>query len=169
MNKVLFALFFFGFFQISPISAQTNWTPIEQAQTLAKQQNKKIMVKIYTNWCGWCKYMDTQTFNNNYVSSYLNSHYVCVRFNAETRDKITFNGKTYGRSGSCHDLAAMWMGNQFSYPTTVFLDENGNLIQAITGFQKPNEFERIMTYFASNSHFSTPWQNYVQTYQRPTK
>ncbi len=146
--------------------AQVNWADLSKAQEMARQQHKKIMIKVYTNWCGWCKQMDANTFSNEFVSKYLNDNYICVKFNAESNEKVVFDGKTYGKTGSYHDLVSRWMGNQFVYPTTILLDENGNLIQAIQGYFAPNDFEKIATYFASNSHLSTPWQTYVQNYHR---
>ena len=38
------------------------WLNIEQAESLAKQDGsnaKKYLVDCYTDWCGWCKRMDT--------------------------------------------------------------------------------------------------------------
>lgn len=161
------------FFSSHHLHAQVNWVELDEAVKIAQTQRKKILIKVYTNWCGWCKEMDKNTFSNDYVSKYLNEHYVCVRFNAEQKNDITFQGKVYRlvrtSRGSYHELAAKWLNGNMSYPSTVFLDENGFYIQTIAGYLRPQELEKIITYFATNSHFSMPWQSFESGYKRVEK
>ena len=44
--------------------------------------------------------MDASTFKDPNVAAYLNTNFYPVKLNAETRDTITFNGKTYTNSQS---------------------------------------------------------------------
>ena len=39
-----------------------NWMTIEQAYALTQKRPKKFVVDVYTDWCGWCKVMDRETF-----------------------------------------------------------------------------------------------------------
>lgn len=161
---------FFFLFSTIKLQAQVNWVELDDAVKMAQTQHKKILVKVYTNWCGWCKEMDKNTFSNEYVSKYLNEHYICVRFNAEQKNDITFQGKVYRlvrtTRGSYHEFAAKLLNGNMSYPSTVFLDETGNFIQAIAGYLRPQQLEKIAAYFASNSHFSMPWQHFESGYKR---
>ena len=36
----------------------------EKARDLAKESNKILIVDFYTEWCGWCKVMDKNTFSD---------------------------------------------------------------------------------------------------------
>ncbi|MEO1451509.1 MAG: thioredoxin, partial [Bacteroidota bacterium] len=47
-----------------PVKEEVNWVSMEEAATLAAQDGKKIMVDLYTGWCGWCKRMDATTYGN---------------------------------------------------------------------------------------------------------
>ncbi len=138
-----------------------------------QQQKKKYIVDLYTDWCGWCKKMDKTTFQDSFITDYISEHYVAIKFNAEQREPITFKNEEYvftkgGRRGY-HALAAKITNSQLRYPTIVFLDENANVIQAIPGFQSPENLERIMTYFAEDHHKTTPWVVYQRNYQRELK
>ena len=41
--------------------SKIKWISIEEAEKLNKENPKKIMIDVYTDWCGWCKKMDKDT------------------------------------------------------------------------------------------------------------
>ncbi|HJX72281.1 MAG TPA: DUF255 domain-containing protein, partial [Bacteroidales bacterium] len=51
---------------------EVKWYSIEQAIELTRQKPRKLVVDVYTDWCGWCKVMDRNTFNNDTIAEYLN-------------------------------------------------------------------------------------------------
>jgi thioredoxin-related protein len=131
--------------------AQINWISFEEAIERNKKKPKKIFIDAYTDWCGWCKVMDKQTFTDPIIIEYINANFYAVKFDAESKNPITFKGRTYqfvpsGNRGY-HELAAELMNNRMSYPTVVFLDENMDLLQPIPGFVKPAELDIILKYF----------------------
>jgi thioredoxin-related protein len=166
----LFCLIFLA--NLSFINAQkqeVNWVNIDNAEQTAATKGKKIMVKVYTNWCGWCKEMDKSTFPQEKVAKVLNENYVSVRFNAEQKEAINWGGTPYklvsnGKS-SYHELAAKWLNSNLTYPTIVILDEKGNIIQAIPGYRKPDEFEKILAYFAGDFHKKVDWGTFEKNYK----
>lgn len=144
------------------------WNSWDEAIEKSKKVKKKIFVDIYTDWCGWCKKLDHSTFAENHIAKYINENYYPVRFNAETKESIILKGTEYkftnsGKRGY-HELAAYLMQGRMSYPTAVFLDEDLNIIQAIPGFQNTDNFEKIIAYFGTNSHKSTPWSKFINQY-----
>lgn len=145
-----------------------NWMTLEQALEKSKTEKRKIFVDVYTDWCGWCKHMDSTTFGNPAVARYLNEHYYPVKFNAEQQQDVVFRDKTYRfkKNGSRghHELAAEWLNNRLSYPTTVFLDENLTLIQPLPGYQDATKMEAIINYFGTDSHKRTPWESYERNF-----
>lgn len=155
----------------NPQSEKIKWLSWEEVVEKSKYKKKKIVVDVYTQWCGWCKRMDQTTFTNPFIISYVNQHYYPVKFDAETKADILFNGKTYrfvknGMRGY-HELAAQITRGRLSYPTFVFLDETFEVIQSIPGYRSVGEFETILTYFGTNSHKTTPWESYHRNYLRP--
>lgn len=145
-----------------------NWMTLEQALEKSKTEKRKIFVDMYTDWCGWCKHMDSTTFVNASVAKYLNEHFYPVKFNAEQENDIVFKDKTYKfkKNGSrgYHELAAFWLNNRLSFPTMVFLDENQQLIQPVPGYQEASKMEAIINYFGSDSHKKTPWESYEKNF-----
>ena len=136
----------------------------------SKVEKKKIIVAVYTTWCGWCKKMDKTTYNKTHISDYINDNFYAVHFDAEQKESIEFQGKVYkyvspsnGKRGYHEFASAMTMG-RMSYPSTVFFDENLDLIQPISGFQDDLTFEMIITYFGENHFKKVPWEKYERTY-----
>jgi thioredoxin-related protein len=145
------------------------WLSWEKALEKNSVEKRKIIVDVYTDWCGWCKKMDTSTFQNPVIVDYVKDNFYAVKFNAEKKEDIEFNNKVYkyvsgfGRRGY-HELANEIMNGRMSYPTVVFLDENQNVIQPIPGFQDAKTFEMIMIYFAENHYYNIPWQKFTRNF-----
>lgn len=150
---------------------EINWMSWEEAVEASSVEKRKFVVDVYTEWCGWCKKMDSSTFRDEEIVKYVNENYYAIKFDAEQKEDISLNGKVYkfNRTGKrgYHQLAAEITRGRLSYPTVVFLDEDLNLIQSIPGYRDTQSFEMIMRYFAENYHTSIPWKKYVRSYQTP--
>lgn len=147
------------------------WLSFSEAEELARKEPRKFFVDMYTNWCGWCKKMDATTFSDSIIANYLNKKYYPVKFNAEQRDTIFFAGKSYtfiatGNRGF-HELAVEWAGERLSFPTIIFLDEYGKLIQAIPGYRNAQELHAILVYFGDNYYRMMSWDQFKQSYHSP--
>ena len=146
------------------------WYTWEEGMMKAEKENKKFVIDMYTDWCGWCKKMDKATFQNPVVAEYVNENYIAIKFDAEQKENITFKGEEhkYVRSGrrGYHTLAAKLTNGRLSYPTVVFLDEDQQLIQAIPGYQGPQDFHPIAMYFAEDLHHQMPWSSFITSYKQ---
>ncbi len=159
--KNIILIFLLATFTIGSVAAQEiNWVTLEQALELQKKTPKKIMVDMYTVWCGPCKMLDRNTFQNKDVAEYVNKNYYAVKFNAEGNEEVTFKGQKYTNPGydpakakrrnSSHQLARLFQIN--AYPTIVYLDEKGELIAPIKGYQSPGQIELYLKMFASDDY-----------------
>lgn len=159
------------------INAQgINWISLEEAVELQKKEPRKIMIDAYTDWCGPCKLLDKNTFQNSEVSTYINAHYYAVKFNAEGNSEVKFKEKTFknpqfdpakkGRN-SVHELTRYF--GVSAYPTIVFLDENSDLIGPIPGYKTPRQLELFLNLFKGDLYKSITskelWEDYVSNYK----
>ena len=146
-----------------------NWLTFEEAVEKSKTDKKKIFIDVYTDWCGWCKVMDKNTFSQPEIARYLNENYHSVKLNAEQREDIVFRGHTFkfiesGRRGY-HELAASLLQNKLSYPTVVFLDEDFNMILPLPGYHKPDFFEKVVKYYGGDHFKKTPWKEWEADFE----
>lgn len=135
-----------------------NWVSVNDLEQKQKTDKRKVMVDLYTDWCGWCKRMDKATFQNPKISEYLNENFYAVKFNAEDKNNIKFNNKDYkfvaaGRRGY-NELAYSFANGKMSYPTIAFLDEDLNRINSFPGYKQPNQFDAVLKYIDGN-HYKT--------------
>jgi thioredoxin-related protein len=157
-------------FTSSTIAQELKWFSVPEAINLNKTAPRKIIIDVYTDWCGWCKVMDRETFNNPVIARILKENYYPVKFNAETKDSIFYNGKMYRTSGPSakagHELAIYLLQGKLSYPSLVFMDENGQVITAMSGFRKPAEMEPLLKYLATAQKPSNEdYQKFLATFK----
>ena len=168
MKKLLaFPLLITALLTLGGLQAQEiDWMSWDEAVALAASEKnpKKVFVDVYTDWCGWCKRMDKDTFQNPEVAAYMSQNYYMVKMDGEGTEPITYKGQTYefvaqGRNGY-HQLAAALLQGRLSYPTVVFLDENFQMLSPVPGYQKADAFLQIARYFGENIYKEKDWQAY---------
>lgn len=173
MNKMsyilLLACMFMSTTSFKPAADGIKWLTWEQMQQQQKVQPRKVFVDVYTDWCGWCKRMDATTFTNPEVVKYINENYYAIKFDAETHDKINFNGKEFGFVASGYrgynQLAAEILRGQLSYPTSVYLDEKMEVIFPVPGYMDAKQLEGVLNYVYTNSYKSMQYEQYQKGFK----
>lgn len=165
MKKLLPGILFLITITIS--AQEVNWLSWDEAVALSKSEAnpKKVFVDVYTDWCGWCKKMDKDTFQNPEVAAYMAENFYMVKMDAEGKEPIEYDGRTFkfvpqGRRGY-HELAAALLQGKMSYPTVIFLDEELKMLSPVPGYQKVEPFMQIARYFGDNIYKDKDWKSYT--------
>ena len=123
-RKVLFLIlgvFLFAF----DWSGKVNWAmSYDVAKSIAKKENKLIMVDVSLSHCPPCKYLATKVYTDDEVANYINSHFVPVFYLAD-KDNLPVEVQNYFTG---------------STPTILFIKPNGELFSAIYGARPPKIF-----------------------------
>jgi thioredoxin-related protein len=148
---------------------QIKWMTWEQAIAASAKQQKKIFVDVYTDWCGWCKKMDETTFADPKVISYMNKNFYNVKFDAEQKANVLYNGHTLkfinqGRRG-VHELAYSLLDGQLGYPSYVYLDEQQRRITISPGFKQVPDLLNELKFVAENHYKTTAYDAYLKKVQ----
>lgn len=162
-------IFFFAIGISKSYAQDIEWMSFEEAIKKTGESPRKIFVDVYTDWCGWCKVMDKNTFQNSLIAKVMNENFYCVKLNAEGRDEIKVQGRTYkfianGNRGY-HELAAELLNGKMSYPTVVFLAENLSILQALAGYHDAKAFEPVAHFFATDAYKTIKWEEFTQKFK----
>jgi thioredoxin-related protein len=177
MKKILLTIAIVSFSFIAKAQDKINWLSLNEALKLQKENPKKIMMDVYTNWCGPCKMLDKHTFQNKDVAAYVNEHYYAVKFNAEGNETINYNDKVFenpnykkskaNTRNSAHELTNFMGFN--AYPTIAFFSELGDPILPLRGYYKPKQLEFYLKLLAENQHKKLKTKQELEDYQKAFK
>lgn len=106
----------------APSGNAVNWLKsFDTAMAASRDKNLPVMIDFYTDWCGWCKRLDSDTYVDAQVIAAARG-FVSVKINAD-EDRTT--ATRYGITG---------------FPTILFVDSMGNEIHRIVGYRPPQAF-----------------------------
>jgi len=125
-----------------------------KAQKMAELEQKKIVVHVYTDWCAWCKKLEREVYTDERIGQIVNEYYYAVRLNAESEEEIIFNGRKIKMSELSASLGVK------TYPTTVFIDSNGQTIGQQVGYMEVEVFEKLLAYVGSNAYKSVLFDDF---------
>jgi thiol:disulfide interchange protein len=98
----------------------------DEALGRARTQNRLVMVDVYTDWCGWCKKMDRDTFGDARVAEAL-KEIIPIKVNAEKGGEAV--AQRYEVRG---------------FPTVLFLSGSGEVVKKIEGYVGAEEMLKIV-------------------------
>lgn len=153
--------------------AQVNWMTMNEALEAQKKEPKKILLKTYTSWCTNCKWMDKYSFGKPEIAAFINENYYPVKLDAEGTETINYKGAIYGNpmkesnDRSQHEFAGLL--RIFEYPTLVFFDETGRIINPVPGKMGPKKLEIYITMLSDETYKSIntgkKWADYQASFQ----
>ena len=172
MKKILIVsillLSFFGY-SFGQDNEKVKWYTIEEAEELTKNEPRKLFIDVYTDWCGWCKKLDKETFTDPVIAHILNTKFYAVKFDAESKESIKFIGHTFTNEGTgtrrTHQLAAALLQGKMSYPSAAYMNEKLELLFAVPGYFSAKDIEPLLHFIFSDSYQTTDFQKYKESFQ----
>ena len=167
-KNITFALLF-AFMLVTHAQEKVAWISFDTAIERNKTDPKPFLIDIYTDWCGWCKKMDRDTYANPVIAASINKNYHAVKMDGEGKKAITYKDYTFkyksqGRSGY-HELSALLMNGKLSYPTTVVLNAEENLLDRIPGYLDAKKMEMILAYFLEKDRKTKSWGQFSKQFK----
>ena len=134
--------------------SEIKWHGYEEGVALARQENKKIMVDVYTDWCVWCKKLDKEVYTNSTVGQTMAADFIAVKLNAESQKAVTVNGAPMSEANLAESMGVT------GYPTIVFLDPASKPITKISGYMEPKEFTSVLRFISEDQYKSKTFEEY---------
>jgi thioredoxin-like negative regulator of GroEL len=103
----------------------------DSAMAIAQEKNQKVLIDFYTDWCTWCKRLDTTTYVDSSVIA-MSANYVFAKVNAEV-DTLT---------------ARKYLVR--AYPTIVMVNPDGSEVDRLVGYLPGPEFKETFENYAKD-------------------
>ncbi len=146
-----------SFFPVNKPNGKLIWYSYEEGLAKAKKESKMIIIDFYTDWCGYCKKMDSETYANDKIADYLNKKYVLVKINPEKSGALNYKGTNYTLSSFTRDLGIN------GYPSTLFMKSDEELITLIPGYIKTEEFMNIIEFIGDGHYKTLKYEEYLNS------
>jgi len=90
---------------------------LQSVLDLATEQDKLVFLDVYTTWCLPCKMMEKDVFTNESTAAVINEDFISYKVDAE----------------KANGLNVAFQYNVSQYPTILFLDTEGNVLEREEG------------------------------------
>ncbi len=137
------------------------------------KENKLIIVDFYTDWCGWCKKLDSETYVDPEVIALMNKYFYPVKFDAEQQDSVQFANKTYKFKGNgnrgTNEFAlefATRPGGRIGYPSMTIIDPMGVKINVEAGFKNPDKMKVMLLYYGEGHYKTKDFPTFQKEYEQ---
>ena len=154
------------------VSAQkpekVKWYTIEEALKLNAVAPRNILIDMYTDWCGWCKKMDAETFDHPVIAKYVNKNFYAVKFDAESSAPVNFGGYKFENPGnggvrkSTHQFVSAL--GVTGYPTIVYFTGDLKLIGPVSGFYTAEKIEPLLHFIVEEKYMNTTLEEYEKQF-----
>jgi thioredoxin-related protein len=134
-----------GAFASLGFSQELVWNPFDQGLKDAAAGKKYAFVDVYTDWCGYCKMMESTTLKAKPVLAELEKNFVSIKFNAESQDQVTWKGKKI----AMRDLSMSWGVEGF--PTLLFISPKGEIIGSFSSYAEADLMINLLKYISSGA------------------
>lgn len=130
MKKLIIFLFVLGF----QMTEASSFTSFEEAQKVALASNKMMVIDFTASWCGPCKKMDIDTWDDEKVKVILED-FVFVKIDIDLNKELAFRY------------------NVKSIPNIFILDVNGIEVKSFLGYMSANKFITAVDGYAVSTEY----------------
>ncbi len=155
MKSIMWLLIVMAFINIGN-AKDLQWKKYNDGIAEAKKSGKKVLVDVYTDWCKWCKTMDTVTYKDKKVKEYLEKNFVIIKLNAEGNEQVTYAGQKMNPAEFAQGMKID------GYPATLFMTSKGEAITVLPGYSEPAMFMHVLSYIREDQYSKKNFDQYLK-------
>ena len=138
------------------------WLLLSEGLQQVSDTHQKILMFIYTDWCHYCKKMQSTTFQDPRVIQFIQETFIPVKLNAESDTRVSvWDGEITER-----DISRVLGAT--AYPTTVFLAEDIIPVASQPGYVEPELYLTLMDYVSQDLMGVQDFRDFAAHWTPPT-
>ncbi|PCH66088.1 MAG: hypothetical protein COC01_08910 [Bacteroidetes bacterium] len=145
------------------------WHTWDEAVELHKEEPRKFLINVYTDWCNGCVVMNRTTYTDPVIASYINQKFYAVDLNAQSKEPINYKDQTFVNNGAdgtpFHQFATALAGSRIILPSAFVLDTELNRIGTLPYYMLPRTYEPILKYYGDDVYKDKPWPEYQKEFK----
>lgn len=131
-------------------SGEITWLEYDDGLKKAQKENKHVFIDFTAKWCGWCKKMDRETFQEPEVVELINQHFVPVRVDGDSPHELDVEGFKITEK----NLTRSEFGVR-GFPSFWFLKPDGTKLGKIDGYRDKSFMMEALTFVKDYKYDST--------------
>jgi thioredoxin-related protein len=124
---------------------QINWVGIEVLFNETPGKKSLSLIYFEQDGCGWCANMEATTLADQTVRDLIDQSFNAARLNPSADSSVVH----FDSTATCQQMKTYY--GIWGYPTTVFLDRDGNLIETVIGYYAPVHYITILNRIISEN------------------
>lgn len=128
--------------------------PLQDALELAGENDKKVLIDVYAEWCPYCGRMHSETYTDSDVIDTINSYFVLVKINIESDSKLNYLGQDF-----TEQQFSAYLQNS-SLPTTYFMEPNGDLLGMQPGLIPADMFSLLLEFVGADIYKTQSFEDF---------
>jgi thioredoxin-related protein len=141
------------------VSASAKDVDVDSLIAKAKSENKHIMIFFHIPGCPYCTRMLKENFKNEELLSEVKKNFIFEDMYTADDKEIKFkNFKGSVKKFSKHVKV-------FAYPSTLFMDDEGNTIHIAIGYRNIKEHLAAIYYISSKSYKKEDFETFKERWE----
>ncbi|MEO1022332.1 MAG: thioredoxin fold domain-containing protein [Bacteroidota bacterium] len=142
--------------EVGTMPSDMRWYSLKEAQELAKENDKKILIFGHADWCPYCRKMRKEVYPDSTIQATIEAHYYPVIINSESETIIEFQGKELKEGEFAAYLRLQ------SLPTHYFVTGDGDILGAQPGFLPPEVFKPLLRFVGTDAYGKMKFEEFIE-------
>jgi len=127
------------------LAGEIRWHPFDKGMTMAKEQDKKVLLYFHTDWCGYCKKLEKTTLKDPTVIDYINKNFIAITVDGDREKKIS----------AAYRVRA--------FPTIWFLKSDHTKLSSLPGYVDGKTMGGILKFIKTDSYNTMSYNDFKKT------